>query len=85
MVGSENLETPAYATQEEGYDGMRRLLSLMASGGTELNGRRRTNVHATELLVRRSTGPPPGPASPSTAQDNAPLSRGSDSNEEGES
>jgi DNA-binding LacI/PurR family transcriptional regulator len=28
VVGSENLETPAYATQEEGYDGMRRLLAL---------------------------------------------------------
>jgi LacI family transcriptional regulator len=88
------LTTVAVPMRDIGAAGMHRLLSLMETGGTELNGRRRTNVHATELLVRRSTGPPPatgrrgrppGPASPSTAKDNAPLSRGSDSNEEGES
>jgi DNA-binding LacI/PurR family transcriptional regulator len=28
IVGPENLNSPAFATQEEGYDGMRRLLSL---------------------------------------------------------
>lgn len=28
IVGPENLDSPAYATQEEGYDGMRRLLSM---------------------------------------------------------
>jgi DNA-binding LacI/PurR family transcriptional regulator len=28
IVGPENLESPAFATQEEGYDGMRRLAAL---------------------------------------------------------
>jgi DNA-binding LacI/PurR family transcriptional regulator len=28
IVGPENLDSPAFATQEEGYDGMRRLLAL---------------------------------------------------------